>query len=173
MTLFHHRLLRHLIRTTCPELPRLLVEHGRTDFFPADDFYPVDDFRTREPYLEKIEEALHILSFLKRDGGKGGRILLYGMNILARAFSDLAPAEGIDIAAVTDSKHYNEQKRLMFQDVRIVPADQIGSVSADRVIICATTGNWPVEIFDGLRRQGIETAVLLKDSQKGWLELRS
>lgn len=173
LTPFHHRLLKHLILSTCPNLPKMLMENGRTDFLPFNDIYPVEDFGHTESYMEKVIEADVVLPLITEDTNivkTRQRVLLYGMNILAHVLVGAACFNGIDIVAVTDAKHYYEQKRRMFPKILIVPPEKMITVMFDCVVVCATTGDWPGEINSEIRRLGVKQPVIFKDRQAGWIK---
>ncbi|MBW1681152.1 MAG: sulfotransferase domain-containing protein [Deltaproteobacteria bacterium] len=173
LTPFHHNLLKHLILSTSPELPKMLMENGLNDFYRVDDFFQLEDFRLSELYIEKAKQARQVLPRLKECAREKAlpnlRVILYGMNFLAHALVELTRPMDIEIVAVSDARFFYEKIRRMFPDLRIVQPEEIATVAFDCAVVCATTGDWPRDIFHSLRKAGLSQPVILWDDAAGWI----
>ena len=155
---FHHNLLESFMFKTTPKLPKMLVEYDIEDFWPNE---------------EMVVTAEAISKLFLSSGGKKPRVVLYGMNMLCKKLL-LSYYGKAEIVAVTDT--YRHKYVNMFYGSRVIEPSEIGNLDLDYIIICATTKNWPEDIYQSLRSKGVSQKVILKPTEgpvSTWINKKS
>jgi hypothetical protein len=151
---FHHKLLESYMFKATPELPKRLTEYYVEDFLPND--------LPTEMHKELSMEAEAISRLLPNSCNNIPRILLYGINRLCRTLL-LSYCGKAEIIAVSDS--YKHKYLNMFYGSPSIEPSKINKLDLDYIIICATSKNWPEEIYQSLRSKGVGQKVILKSTE--------